>query len=408
MSGRPFKEIPIMKKDLDFVIKQQSVYKNKIKSRPYLLESFKDTSSFITLASSTFSQDTTNFKTGTSALKSVATQVDYPARITKNVNWNLSTMQDIEIVFYIEDITKFASIELYLFKDAAAGGSGYFYQNKNGYNFKSGWNTIRFAKSEFQATNMTWDNPVLSFRINVSPTAGNAGSVIVDSMKKDVIEPANIIITFDESFASLYDIAYPYMESKGIKGTACLCSQWVDTTGRILLAQVKEMYNNGWDFISHSAKHLNYTSLGYNDIANDIQDMREWLHDNGLVRGIDIFAYPITYTAIGEKVARDLGYKCARGTSGVVNFGNQFNMMNMQPTPLDTNATFNSIKTILDRLYVTGGTLVLYMHDIMDTPTSSHVSKALFYQVIDYIATSQSQDLCKTMTYSQWYDQLFK
>src|SRR5574344_548991 len=94
--------------------------KDKVKSRPYLLESFKDTASFISIAYCTLSQDTTNFKTGTSALKSVATQVDYPARITKNVNWNLSNMQDLEIVFYIEDITKFSSIEIYLFKDTNA------------------------------------------------------------------------------------------------------------------------------------------------------------------------------------------------------------------------------------------------------------------------------------------------
>jgi peptidoglycan/xylan/chitin deacetylase (PgdA/CDA1 family) len=167
---------------------------------------------------------------------------------------------------------------------------------------------------------VAWNN-VTQIEIKLNPMSGVTPSFTIDSLKSYIKNPysnskANIIFALDDANTSAYTVVYPYLESKGIKASFFCVGTYVGTYNHMTLNNMKELYSKGHDILNHSWSHPNPVGMTYAALAKDVQDMREYLWNNGFIKGIDIFAYPNALTTLFKQVVKDLEFNVGRNGSG--------------------------------------------------------------------------------------------
>lgn len=115
-----------------------------------------------------------------------------------------------------------------------------------------------------------------------------------------IIPERSIIINFDDVYLSVYAQAKPIMDLYGFKGTFSLNTGSVgssspDVYGSLPLnwTQVNEMYDDGWEFISHGDYHNNSKSLTVEERITFFNDSRWSIRNNLSLDGFPkVFIYP--------------------------------------------------------------------------------------------------------------------
>jgi peptidoglycan/xylan/chitin deacetylase (PgdA/CDA1 family) len=133
-------------------------------------------------------------------------------------------------------------------------------------------------------------------------------------------------VTFDDGFASVFDIAWPLLRQLGMPFTAFLVAQTLAEQGRpvdwvddppatplrtMTLAQALEMQEGGAVIGSHSYAHANLTELSDVDLDLDLRESRELLSEL-LGQPADLLAYPrgLNDARVRRSAAR-AGYRAA-------------------------------------------------------------------------------------------------
>ncbi|MDI2130555.1 polysaccharide deacetylase family protein [Yinghuangia seranimata] len=130
----------------------------------------------------------------------------------------------------------------------------------------------------------------------------NAGPVTVRLQAVEVLPdtstkfPRGVVsITFDDSFASVYDLAQPVMQAHGFAGTMYNIAEAVGTSRYLTLKQMRDMQDrSGWEMAGHaystSAHDASYSQLTSRQVDADFGRLRSWLDANRLHS--THFAYP--------------------------------------------------------------------------------------------------------------------
>ncbi|HET6560456.1 MAG TPA: polysaccharide deacetylase family protein [Marmoricola sp.] len=115
-----------------------------------------------------------------------------------------------------------------------------------------------------------------------------------------------VVLTFDDGFASVYEHALPVLVRLGLPATVFLVGKtltgrefdvdWVDRPPshrlRTLdMAQIREMQAAGVTFESHSYAHADLTRMSFHDCVDDLRNSRELLEAH-LGQRVRLLAYP--------------------------------------------------------------------------------------------------------------------
>lgn len=115
------------------------------------------------------------------------------------------------------------------------------------------------------------------------------------------LPPRPVNIQFDDGYEGVYDLAFPYMESKGFRGTIGLRTDAVGDSGRMTYAQastLREEYN--WEIGSHSHNHLDLWTISETQQRSDFSVSKDLITENmGFVP--DVFLTPFCH--MNETVA---------------------------------------------------------------------------------------------------------
>ena len=119
-----------------------------------------------------------------------------------------------------------------------------------------------------------------------------------------------VSITFDDSYASVHDLAAPAMREHGFVGTVYNIAEAADTAGRLSTAQMRSLQNgDGWEMAGHAyatdSHNVGYSALTSAQVRNDLGRLRGWLDANAF--SSPHFAYPhgaFGRTLDGEEVDR--------------------------------------------------------------------------------------------------------
>lgn len=140
-----------------------------------------------------------------------------------------------------------------------------------------------------------------------SPTPGTMSTPSTDNKASPAPETTSkggqaiIAFTFDDGYKSDYELAYPLLKKYGIKGTSYIIGKYPDnaTPDTLTWAQIKEMYDYGWDFGCHTYSHVNLTKLDNDQIDEEMEKENAAFRNNGLPIP-DICAFP--YGAYNQQV----------------------------------------------------------------------------------------------------------
>jgi len=98
----------------------------------------------------------------------------------------------------------------------------------------------------------------------------------------------DLVITFDDGFASFYSEAFPILESSGIKvtvfpiaGFVGKMSQWdvLPLQLHMNAAQIREVAGHGHEIGSHTLTHSNLTFLSEQDVVKELRESKRMLED---------------------------------------------------------------------------------------------------------------------------------
>lgn len=122
----------------------------------------------------------------------------------------------------------------------------------------------------------------------------------------------NVFISFDGGWAGVLDLALPVMTKYGIKGTAYVEIQYMTgektRADHMTAEQVRILDNNGWDVSNHSWHHRNWgpdSTYTDEECEEDMKYSRNWLLQNGFVRGANFYAAPHGVTNVSRTTIFD-------------------------------------------------------------------------------------------------------
>jgi peptidoglycan/xylan/chitin deacetylase (PgdA/CDA1 family) len=118
------------------------------------------------------------------------------------------------------------------------------------------------------------------------------------------LPPRPIVITFDDGHLSVYENAFPVMQSHGFPGVTYVVARWLKAEDFTGVEELNEMMAAGWEVGSHSATHADIskdTSLTNYEVLQSKKILEE-----ALSTPINTFAYPFGAfkNLIGDRVRR--------------------------------------------------------------------------------------------------------
>jgi ABC-type Fe2+-enterobactin transport system substrate-binding protein len=75
---------------------------------------------------------------------------------------------------------------------------------------------------------------------------------------------------------------------------------------------------------------------------------------------------------------------------------------------LKTTDTIANMQSIIDTTIASGGTLIIFTHDLVaSAPVSPNTTIAAWQGIVDYVCSQMQLGNCKVPTLSEWHDSLF-
>lgn len=127
-------------------------------------------------------------------------------------------------------------------------------------------------------------------------------------------------ISFDDGSDTQWNVAKPYLDSKGIRASMFPIKDSLGTAGYMTLAQVKSCQDqSGWDVNAHSFTNADHasrlTGVSLAQAAWDLASNKEWLLANGLDGQGHAYPGGLMNQAVAEQTRRL--YRFSRGTQGL-------------------------------------------------------------------------------------------
>lgn len=141
------------------------------------------------------------------------------------------------------------------------------------------------------------------------------------------LPPRPIVITFDDGYQNVFDIAFPIMQRNGFTGTVYIVANRLNAEGFMHADQLNTLVQAGWEVGSHGMTHTNLT-LNHDQVRREILQSRLDLNQ-ALGIKVNSFAYPFGEVDpyISSKVY-DYGYRSAVGVGNLIvhSSGTVFNL----------------------------------------------------------------------------------
>jgi peptidoglycan/xylan/chitin deacetylase (PgdA/CDA1 family) len=370
---------------------------------------FEDITKFTVSGSgATLTEDTTNFKQGTKGMKLSSTN-NTSAYATLLKGFELTSVSSFSFWLYIDNVSKMFQNTVSLVS-IYTGASDYFIYSIVGSEMRTGWNRIVFSKQDCTVGggSPSWNLPCYKMLLRALALTGQTVGLTFDDFRITRHERPKVVISFDDANETDYTEAFPYMQTKGLKGTCFIPPVKFGSSGQLTLAQAQEMYAAGWDMGNHSYSHVDLTTLSDAEVKVEIQDCANYLINNNMPRAAWMLAWPFSaFDDTTVESVRSAGIVLARTGNNDINPHEIQEKLKMFRGSVSNTMSISDLTGYIDKLLIRGGVLIYNFHDIKNPASATtDVLPATFQGVIDYLAFKKNQGLLDVVTISEWYNGL--
>lgn len=313
----------------------------------------------------------------------------------KTVNLDMSSMENVDLWFYVKTVPYYVYWGFY-----TVAYSNYFHYELAPSHVKLGWNHIIVHKDQFYTygSGKTWEDAIvkINYKLDTTDATYHDGDVYFDYVGTNIKTNPNILFTFDDGLSSVVTNALPILNAatnavhqNGIPATMYMIGNKIGTSGRLTLAELLTLQNTyNWCIGNHTYTHEDLTSLSITNAKKIIQDNIDYYRKNGL-NGYNHFAYPFgSYNDDIQQLLSDMGILTARSIVDELEYFPIANPYVLASINLYPSLTLANAKAAVDKAILTGGTLIFYGHNILDSDpggSTTHWLTADFQSLVDYI-----------------------
>ena len=163
-----------------------------------------------------------------------------------------------------------------------------------------------------------------------------------------------IVLTFDDAYRNIYEVAWPLMRERAMTGTLFAVAahvggsnEWDQEKGMprlelMDLAELKSLADAGWEIGSHGCRHLELAKADKTQQRDEIVRSMSQL-ESLLGTAPDFYAYPYgSYTELAKEMLREAGYRggCSMFSRAASVTADRFCMRRVMPHRGDSALSF--------------------------------------------------------------------
>lgn len=253
-------------------------------------------------------------------------------------------------------------------------------------------------------TDSSWDDiAIIRFQL-YSKNVGDAVVMVIDDVRAITSKHSQGAVTFcfDDGRGSVFTLAKPLLDAYNYPAVAFIITSRVGTNGYMTLNNLLDMQSAGWDISSHTKNHIDLTVQNNQTIMTELKDSKNWLIDNGFLKGARFFANPFyrTNPTVQELVSQY--YLMSRPYSAryeTIPAGNQYNIRTYATANTTTSA---DVISAINNAVTYGSWAVITMHIITtgDLSQETYMTAATLKTILDYCYANE----VSIKTFSDIYD----
>jgi len=172
-------------------------------------------------------------------------------------------------------------------------------------------------------------------------TLANSQGITFSSLRNNL---SNNILTFDDGYASDYELVFPLLKKYQFTATFFICPGKVGCENYMNWDQIKELNDSGMEIGSHSMSHPFISTLGKDEIFQEIKNSKEFIESKTHEEVIS-FAFPYgDYSNLSLKLAKTVGYSyICSSKPGLSNLGDNL----LRRNNVNSSFSLNSIDPLI-------------------------------------------------------------
>jgi len=116
---------------------------------------------------------------------------------------------------------------------------------------RAGWNTLNILAADWTlGGGESWANPMVKLRLQMQ--GSGTATYTFDGLTAGVEARGAVVVTFDDAYDSVYDVAYPYMAAHGVRGTVYQIAGWVGAPTFLTSGMLTTLAAAGWCIGQHT------------------------------------------------------------------------------------------------------------------------------------------------------------
>lgn len=375
-----------------------------------LLEGFEASSDWTASGgTAAVSDDSTNFRQGAQSVK-LTTDATVASVAIKTVSLDLSSVDNFLLWVYVADVTKVTDVSVVF--SSQADLSKKYTITFDADDFKNnGWCPLIWKKAQMTNTGTdSFSNTMIRLQLTCTPTGGGT-ELSFDDLRHSYNTggKAAVIWVFDDNYISHYNDVAPIFEANGQRIVCAIVGNLIDVGGRMSVAQMTELYNNGHDMVNHSYSHPDLTTQNDAQLTTQIVDTKATLDGYGYTRSSKFFVYPssssnetvIAKVKLDHVMART-GYATNAKKNGIPHtvLGDNDREFRIESYSMGTSGTA-TVQGWIDNAIASRSLIIIYQHDA----TVGNGVLSRLQSLSDYCKTKQDEGVLDVLTFSEYYDQ---
>lgn len=373
---------------------------------PVVFEGFENSANW-SVSVGSINDDTSKVQSGNQSIKMI-TGSGTACDITKIINSDLSRSGVISLNIYAPTLDGISDLRILI--SSSTSFAKYFQIIVQG--LHEGWNHILVGRNEWtNVSSEDWSNTMVRLRLRLNAAASSVGTLYVDNLTVSGYSRPKCIISFDDIFASVHTLAFPYMQLKGIRGVVYLAEGKCNSSPSYANnSQISELHTAGWDIGNHTETHAALGTLTLSQQQTEISNCRDWIISQGWTNNAAYrhVAYPGgSYDANTEASLLNTGSITGRTIFDRTQAHELDAFWLRTRQALVHTTTLSQAKSYIDRTIASGGCIEINFHDIVTQGTASiavEYGVDDFKAVIDYLLAKREQ--IDIITLTEWYRSL--